>query len=124
MLTEPSSLQFGEFTLDRRLRELRRGDAVVSIPGKAFDLLSYMAANPGRALTKAELLDAVWPETAVEESNLSQNVFMLRKVLGSAGDGLIKTLAGRGYQFAAEVSEIESAPKQLPGPDAESFASL
>jgi eukaryotic-like serine/threonine-protein kinase len=112
MLTETSSLRFGEFTLDRRLRELRRGNAVVSIPGKAFDLLSYMASNAGRPLTKAELLDAVWPETTVEESNLSQNVFLLRKALGGSNDGPIKTLAGRGYQFAAEVAEIE--PVQNP----------
>lgn len=107
-----NNLQFGEFTLDRKLRELRRGDSVVSIPGKAFDLLSYMAANAGRPLTKAELLDAVWPETTVEESNLSQNVFLLRKVLGSAEGGPIKTLPGRGYQFAAEVTWLD----EIPGP--------
>jgi eukaryotic-like serine/threonine-protein kinase len=110
MLKEMSNLQFGEFTLDRRMRELRKGSAVVSIPGKAFDLLSHMASNPGRPLSKAELLDAVWPETTVEESNLSQNVFLLRKVLGGGSDGPIKTLAGRGYQFAAEVLEIDALP--------------
>jgi DNA-binding winged helix-turn-helix (wHTH) protein/tetratricopeptide (TPR) repeat protein len=115
MLMESNSLQFGEFTLDRRLRELRRGNAVLSIPGKAFDLLAYMVANPGRPLTKTELLDAVWPETSVEEANLSQNVFLLRKVLGSGSDGPIKTLAGRGYQFAAEVREIEAASKPFYG---------
>ncbi len=109
MLKQISNLQFGEFTLDTRLRELRRGDEVLSIPGKAFDLLSYMASNPGRPLTKAELLDAVWPETTVEESNLSQNVFLLRKALDSGSDGPIKTLAGRGYQFAAKVAEVEPA---------------
>src|SRR5580698_10528498 len=114
MLKEMSSLQFGEFTLDRRLRELRRGDAVISIPGKAFDLLSYMASNSGRPLAKAELLDAVWPETTVEESNLIQNVFLLRMALGSGADGPIKTLAGRGYQFAAEVTEVDAAPKPEP----------
>ncbi|MBB6145876.1 DNA-binding winged helix-turn-helix (wHTH) protein/tetratricopeptide (TPR) repeat protein [Silvibacterium bohemicum] len=119
-----SSLQFGEFTLDRRLRELRRGGEVLSIPGKAFDLLSYMVSNAGRPLPKTELLDAVWPETTVEESNLSQNVFLLRKVLGSAGDGPIKTLAGRGYQFAAEVTEVEAAPKSQPPSPAQSFSSL
>ena len=110
MLKEISNLQFGDFTLDRRLRELRRGETVLPIPGKAFDLLSYMVSNPGRPLTKAELLDAVWPESTVEESNLSQNVFLLRKVLGAGGDGPIKTLAGRGYQFAAEVAEVELSP--------------
>ena len=124
MLKEMSSLQFGDFVLDRRLRELRRGDTVLSIPGKAFDLLSYMAANAGRPLTKSELLDAVWPETAVEESNLTQNVFLLRKVLGSGSDGPIKTLAGRGYQFAAEITEVEPAAQPNFGRRLEDVPSL
>ena len=106
MLKEMNHLQFGEFTLDTRARELRRRNEALSVSGKAFDLLAYMAANPGRPLSKSELLDAVWPETTVEESNLSQNVFLLRKVLGS--DGPIKTLPGKGYQFTAPVTEIES----------------
>jgi eukaryotic-like serine/threonine-protein kinase len=114
MLKEMSNLRFGDFTLDRSLRELRRGEAVVPIPGRAFDLLSFMAANAGRPLSKSELLDAVWPETAVEESNLTQHVFMLRKVLGADGDGPIKTLTGRGYQFAAQVFEIEPATEFKP----------
>jgi DNA-binding winged helix-turn-helix (wHTH) protein/tetratricopeptide (TPR) repeat protein len=105
-------LRSGEFTLNRRLRELRRRDVILPVSGKAFDLLLYMVSNPGRPLSKSELLDAVWPETAVEEANLSQNVFLLRKVLGSGNDGPIKTLAGRGYQFAAEVIEIDSAIPQ------------
>ena len=107
MLKEMSALQFGEFTLDRYTRELRSRETVLPVSGKAFDLLCYMAANPGRPLPKSELLDAVWPETSVEESNLSQNVFLLRKVLGS--DGPIKTLPGRGYQFAAQVKEIQAS---------------
>jgi DNA-binding winged helix-turn-helix (wHTH) protein/tetratricopeptide (TPR) repeat protein len=116
MLKEMNDLRFGEFTLDRHLRELRRGDAVLPVQGKAFDLLSFMAANPGRPLTKAELLDAVWPDTAVEESNLTQHVFQLRKVMASGADGPIKTLTGRGYQFVAEVAEIEALPKPKPAP--------
>jgi DNA-binding winged helix-turn-helix (wHTH) protein/tetratricopeptide (TPR) repeat protein len=108
MLTEIRNVQFGDFLLDRRLRELRRGDAVLPISGRAFDLLSFMAANPGRPLSKAELLDAVWPDTAVEESNLSQCVFQLRKAMASGVEGPIKTLAGRGYQFVADVTEIDT----------------
>jgi DNA-binding winged helix-turn-helix (wHTH) protein/tetratricopeptide (TPR) repeat protein len=127
MLKEMSNLQFGEFTLNLRLRELRRQEKVLPVSGKAFDLLVYMASNPGRPLTKTELLDAVWPELAVEESNLSQNVFLLRKVLGSGADGPIKTLAGRGYQFAAEVMEVPAAtpvaePVKESEPDISGFA--
>ncbi len=109
MPSEMNKLQFEGFTLDLRRRELRRHDTVVPVPGKAFDLLAYMASNPGRPLAKVELLEAVWPGTNVEEANLSQNVFILRKVLGSGDSGPIKTLAGRGYQFAAHVAEVQTA---------------
>jgi len=117
MLKELSTLQFGEFTLNRGLRELRRDGALLPVSGKAFDLLAFMAENPGRPLSKSELMDAVWPETAVEEANLSQNVFLLRKVLGSGADSPIKTLPGRGYQFAAQVSEAYQAA-EAPEPPA------
>jgi DNA-binding winged helix-turn-helix (wHTH) protein len=112
MLREMSNVQFGEFTLDRYTRELSRQGTVLPVSGKAFDLLSYMVANAGRPLTKSELLDAVWPGIIVEESNLSQNVFLLRKVLGGGSEGPIKTLAGRGYQFVAEVTEAEVSASQ------------
>jgi DNA-binding winged helix-turn-helix (wHTH) protein/tetratricopeptide (TPR) repeat protein len=109
MFRETENLQFGEFTLNLPLRELQRHGTTLPVSGKAFDLLVYMASNPGRPLTKTELLEAVWPETVVEEANLSQNVFLLRKILGSGNDGPIKTLAGRGYQFAAEVLRLDPA---------------
>ena len=104
-----NGLQFGDFTVDRTLRQLRRGDTTIPLPAKSFDLLAYMAENPGRPLSKSELLAAVWPDSFVEEANLSQNVFLLRKALGA--DGSIVTLPGRGYQFAAQVKELAQAPE-------------
>jgi DNA-binding winged helix-turn-helix (wHTH) protein/tetratricopeptide (TPR) repeat protein len=103
MLPLSNRLQFGEFLLDPDFRTLRRGDRPVALTGKAFDLLAYMAANPGRPLLKEELLKAVWPDSFVEESSLSQNVFVIRKALGPAGEGTIQTLPGRGYLFAVPV---------------------
>jgi adenylate cyclase len=124
MLKEMSNLQFSDFTLNRHLRELRRDGVLLPVSGKAFDLLAYMVENPGRPLSKSELLDAVWPETSVEEANLSQNVFLLRKVLGSGAEGPIKTLPGRGYQFAAQVTPalLELIPQthRLPASEPES----
>jgi DNA-binding winged helix-turn-helix (wHTH) protein/tetratricopeptide (TPR) repeat protein len=124
MLKQMSNLQFSDFTLNRHLRELRRDGALLPVSGKAFDLLAYMVENPGRPLSKSELLDAVWPETSVEEANLSQNVFLLRKVLGSGAEGPIKTLPGRGYQFAAQVTPalLEPIPQthRLPASEPES----
>jgi len=66
-----------------------------------------MAANAGRLLPKSELLTAVWPDAFVEESNLTQNVFLLRKALGA--DSPILTVPGRGYQFTAPVSVLAEA---------------
>lgn len=105
--TRISVLQFGEFSLDRARRRLFRASQPVALPAKAFDLLVYLAENPGRPITKDELLKSIWPDSIVEESNLTQNVFLVRKALGEAGGGLIATLPGRGYQFAAEVTALE-----------------
>jgi DNA-binding winged helix-turn-helix (wHTH) protein/tetratricopeptide (TPR) repeat protein len=118
MQSVATQLQFGEFILDRSRRQLRRGGQSVALAGKAFDLLAYMAANPGRPLLKEELLKTVWPDSFVEESNLSQNVFLVRKALGTAGEGAIQTLSGRGYLFTAHVVEVGlplSAPVQATG---------
>ena len=99
MASKMKDLQFGEFRIDLSRRQLRRGEEPLALPGKAFDLLVYMAANAGRLLPKSELLTAVWPDAFVEESNLTQNVFLLRKALGA--DSPILTVPGRGYQFTA-----------------------
>jgi DNA-binding winged helix-turn-helix (wHTH) protein/tetratricopeptide (TPR) repeat protein len=106
---ESSTLRFGVFTLDRAHRKLLRGSEPISLPAKAFDLLVFFVENPGRPLLKEELLQSVWPGTIVEESNLPQNVFLLRKALGAEGQQLIVTLPGRGYQFAANVVAEETA---------------
>jgi DNA-binding winged helix-turn-helix (wHTH) protein/predicted Zn-dependent protease len=115
MSSEMKNLYFADYTLDLPLRQLRQGVEVLPVSGKAFDLLVYMASNPGRALLKSELLSKIWPDSFVEESNLSQNVFLLRKVLGSGPDSPIVTLPGRGYQFAATVTEMSSPSLTLPG---------
>lgn len=115
MQSQINDLQFGSYVLDRGARQLRRGDEVLPVTGKAFDLLAYMAANPRRPLLKTELLAAVWPDSFVEEANLSQNVFLLRKVLGGGPESPIVTLPGRGYQFAADVREVSPAGSTLPG---------
>ena len=100
--------RFGEFELDPCRRTfLRKGTALVVTP-KAFEVLAYLVANPGRVVTKAELLKAVWPDSFVEESNLAQHISWLRKTLGDRSD-LIDTVPGRGYQFATAVQIISPA---------------
>jgi DNA-binding winged helix-turn-helix (wHTH) protein/tetratricopeptide (TPR) repeat protein len=99
-------LQFGDFRLDRAGRKLICSTQPLSMPTKAFDLLVYLVENPGRPVSKEELLKSVWPDSIVEEANLSHNIFLVRKALGSEGGNLIVTLPGRGYQFTAPVVEV------------------
>ena len=80
---------------------LWRGDALVEVAPRALDLLVALVERAGDVVTKEELLQRVWPDTFVEEANLSVNVSALRKALG-AGDGghaYIQTIPRRGYRF-------------------------
>jgi DNA-binding winged helix-turn-helix (wHTH) protein/Tol biopolymer transport system component len=109
------TLAFGPVTLipDERL-VLKNGQPVPLTP-KAFDLLSVLASNPGRLLTKEQLMQAVWPDTVVEESNLTYHIFAIRKSLGDEGNGerYIETVPKRGYRFVAPVAET-TVPKPEP----------
>jgi TolB-like protein/DNA-binding winged helix-turn-helix (wHTH) protein/tetratricopeptide (TPR) repeat protein len=108
---------FGPFRLDPAERELRRGHTVIPLTAKALDLLLILVRAAGRTLTKAELMAALWSDTAVEESNLSQTVFMVRKALGDdpSGSPYIVTIPRVGYKFAAEVTE-EKEDRRSPFP--------
>jgi eukaryotic-like serine/threonine-protein kinase len=103
---------FDEFELNPSARAFRRKSEPVSLSPKAFEVLTYLVANPGRVVTKDELLKAVWPDSFVEESNLAQHISWLRKALADKSK-YITTVPGRGYQFTAEV-RTESSPESLP----------
>lgn len=97
--------EFGDFRLDAKEKRLTRTSGEdVSLPPKAFDLLQFLVANPGRLLEKNAILDSVWAGSFVEEGNLKINIHLLRKTLG---DGLIETVPRRGYRFVAPVEGIE-----------------
>jgi DNA-binding winged helix-turn-helix (wHTH) protein/tetratricopeptide (TPR) repeat protein len=100
--------RFGPFCLDAEQRLVRREGTKIALPPKAFDLLLYMVKNPLRLLTKEELLHAVWPDSFVEEGNLSQNIFLLRRALATqtSDSRYIVTVPGRGYQFAYPVEMV------------------
>src|SRR5262245_24214177 len=97
--------RFGPFHLDLRERRLSRGSAVIPLRLKVFDTLRVLVEHAGRLVTTQELLDTVWPETAVEENNLNHNVSVLRKALGdrATGQEYIETVPRVGYRFAAAV---------------------
>src|SRR5690242_10903468 len=100
-----SLYEFGPFRLDPQKRTLLRNGVSVPLTPKVFDTLLLLVQNGGQTLSRDELMKAVWPDSFVEEGNLTQNIFVLRKTLGSA-DRYIVTVPGRGYQFVERVSEI------------------
>jgi TolB-like protein/DNA-binding winged helix-turn-helix (wHTH) protein/Tfp pilus assembly protein PilF len=110
--------QFGEFQLDSQNRVLRKGGATVSLTPKAFEVLLLLVQNSGRVVTKDELMKAVWPDSFVEESNLTQTVFMVRKALEETGDRrYILNVQGQGYRFL-----VPAAATVIRGPETEAPA--
>jgi DNA-binding winged helix-turn-helix (wHTH) protein/pimeloyl-ACP methyl ester carboxylesterase len=107
---------FGPFRLDVREHRLSRGQEVIPLRLKVFDTLLVLVENAGRLVTKQELLDTVWPETAVEENNLNHNVSVLRKALGerATGQRYIETVPRVGYRFAAPVETIAAPARPSP----------
>lgn len=100
---------FGDFELDPRKCELRRGAKRIDLTPKAFDLLHLLAQNSGRVVTKDEIIQALWAGRIVEESNLTQTVFMLRRALGEGGQQLLRTVPRRGYLLASQAIPAEPA---------------
>lgn len=115
--------EFGPFQIDKLNHVLLRDGETLPLKPKVFDTLLLLVENRGRVLDKDELLSRLWPDTVVEESNLSQNVYLLRKVLDEVprGEAYIETMPKRGYRFVASVNEVEEAgtdalPKELSQP--------
>ena len=105
---DQAALEFGPFRLDPVKRLLWREGELVGLPPKAVDLLLALVEQAGDVVGKQELMDRVWPDSFVEEANLSVNVATIRKVLGERPDGqpYIETLSRRGYRFVAPVKKL------------------
>src|SRR5436309_14146977 len=99
---------FAPFRVDATERVLMRDNQVMPLTPKVFETLLLLVENPGRTVTKEEMIARLWPESFVEEGSLSQNIFLLRKALGgdAQGNKFIKTVPKRGYSFVADVIEI------------------
>jgi DNA-binding winged helix-turn-helix (wHTH) protein len=102
--------RFGGFLLDYDTRQLLRDDAEVHLSPKAFELLALLVTNRSRAVSKAELLQHLWPETFVEETNVAGLVAEVRRALhDSASDPVfVRTVYGFGYRF---VGVTDAAPR-------------
>jgi len=101
--------QFGPFYLDAGERVLLRDGRLVPLPAKALSTLLVLVRRNGHVVEKDVLMEEVWPDEYVEEGNLAQHIFMLRKALGESTEspGYIETVPRRGYRFAAALKEVE-----------------
>jgi len=100
--------EFGPFRIDPDHRQLLRQNQPVPLQSKAFDILMVLVENSEKVVSKDDLMKSVWPDTFVEESNLAQHIFVLRKTLGDTVEEkrYIVTVPGRGYRFAETVRAV------------------
>ncbi|MDQ6788630.1 MAG: winged helix-turn-helix domain-containing protein, partial [Acidobacteriota bacterium] len=103
--------EFEDFRIDLGERVLYRDGSPVSLTPKVFDVLLALAARQGRVVSKENLMEEIWRDATVEESNLTQNIFTLRRALGekAGGQKFIETVSRRGYRFLPEVRIVELA---------------
>ena len=112
---------FGPFRMDLSLRALARDGVLLNPTPTVLEVLTYFVRNPGRVVSRSELLGAIWPGRIVEAANVKQAVFTLRKLLGDEGDRIIQTVPGFGYRFTEDVRRsvarhsAELAPKRAAG---------
>ena len=114
MITQESSAdahrrrqyRFGEFVLDLDNGFLRRNGQDVPLRPKSFEVLTYLVVHQGRLVAKNELVEAVWPDTAVTDNSLSQCLFEIRRALEDDAQSAIRTVARRGYVFDMPVSMV------------------
>ena len=109
-------LSFGEFQLDVDRFELRRNGQARKVEPKVFDLMAHFARNPGRVFSRDELVASVWRGRVVSDATVSTCIKNARKALGDTGAAqrYIRTVRGRGFQFAADVREDDASPGTAP----------
>jgi DNA-binding winged helix-turn-helix (wHTH) protein/TolB-like protein/tetratricopeptide (TPR) repeat protein len=123
MSSIPDRFAFGEFVLDTSQRRLQRADGEeIGLTPRLFNALSLFVQRAGDLLDKDELMRTLWPSLVVEENNLSQVVFALRRVLGDDGSRFIQTVPRQGFRFVATVTTASSLDHWPVVPSARSVA--
>src|SRR6266850_4249572 len=105
------SYEFGPFNIDTLNRQLLRDGEVVPLKAKAVDTLLLLIEGRGDVVEKDDLMKSLWPDSYVEEANLTQYIYTLRKALGEGN--YIETIPRRGYRFVAEVEESRPADRDF-----------
>jgi TolB-like protein/DNA-binding winged helix-turn-helix (wHTH) protein/rhodanese-related sulfurtransferase len=111
---ESAELEFGQFILDTRRRELRLDDKPVPLDLRAFEVLAFLILHRDRAVSRDEILANVWPNLTVSPGNVSVQIHAVRKALEQAGGDpqLIKTLPRQCYQFIGDLREPQTAARE------------
>src|SRR5215467_4318776 len=95
--------EFGKFVLDPEGKTLFADGEAIHLPAKEFDTLLLLVENNGKALSKDEMMSAIWQDAFVEESNLAKQISRLRKILNTNGREFIETIPKHGYRFSADL---------------------
>jgi len=101
--------QFGDFELATERYELKRNGIVLHVEPLVFDLILFLSRNPGRVVSREEIVDGVWQGRLVSEATIDGSIKSARRILGDSGDTqhYIRTIRGRGFEFAATVTARE-----------------
>src|SRR5271170_1731510 len=105
----PAAVEFGRFSILPLRRQLLAEGQAVELGGRAFDVLMVLIEASGVVVSKDTLMNRVWPERIIEENSLQAQISALRRALGVDRD-LIRTIAGRGYQFTGEIRSVPAGP--------------
>src|SRR6267378_2438660 len=105
----PAAIEFGRFSVLPHRRELLAEGRPLDLGGRAFDVLMALIEASGAVVSKEALMHRVWPDRIVEENNLQAQISSLRRAFGADRD-LIRTIAGRGYQFTGEIRTVSASP--------------
>ena len=107
----PSRLRFGDVEIDLEAFELRRGGALTPVEPQVFELVCYLARNPGRLITKDELIETVWNGRIVSDAAIASRIKSARRAVGDDGEQQkwIRTVHGRGVRFVGEVAHDAAA---------------
>src|SRR5437763_11587925 len=105
----PTLIEFGRFSVLLHRRELLAEGLALDLGGRAFDVLMALIGSSGAVVSKDTLMNRVWPDRIVEENSLEAQISALRRAFGADRD-LIRTVAGRGYQFTGAIRTVAASP--------------